>query len=235
MKWKEPISVIIPFYNEKDRVAETFMIVDSFLKAKFETYEIIPVDDGSDDITQDNICNFIMACNYQNIKPLFYITNYGKGHAIRRGLLNAKHNLIMILDADLSVQPINILKFMDRNSKRLTKPILCLGQRNQIVKQGQVRLFLGDVFRWLVSKIIEKPIKDTQCPYKILYNIDKELIKNMVIDGFAYDVELIRIAEINKIKIFTQNVPYFNDENSSVTLPKIIRMAYDLIRIKIKY
>ena len=235
MKWKEPISVVIPFYNELTLLPITLREVDEFLKNNFSSYEIIIVDDGHN----NSITRYALLASkmygYKKMSVVDYEGNKGKGFAIKAGLYNRNYDLALILDADLSCKPNNILEFMKLYSKELDKSLLVCGQRNQVISQGKLRLFLGKSFRKLVMTTLNIKMKDTQCPYKVINKINKENISKMFIDGFAYDLELIKVAQLNKFKIIKQEVDYFNDDRSSIRLKHIIKMGYDILRIKIKY
>lgn len=228
------ISVIVPSYNEMVQLPKTIDLLTSFLEEHFTEFEIIIVNDGSTDETNklmNNICaidntkNTLIYINYDN--------NKGKGYAVRCGLYQAKFNLKMILDCDLSVEPKNILETLDMNKHNLAskRPFAVIGQRIQKIKQPKHRIFLGKCFRQLVKFMIGISYKDTQCPFKILYSVNRNYITKLCIDGFSYDVELIKMLKEKGIFIQLQNVEYYNDKNSKVTFWKTIRMGFDLIKI----
>jgi len=228
------ISVIIPCYNEMIQLPKTIDVVTNFLEEYFTEFELIIINDGSSDQTEKMMqgIHSIDACK-RTLKYITYDKNKGKGYAVRCGLYQAKYNLNMVLDCDLSVEPNNILDTINMNKQNIAsnRPFAVIGQRIQKIQQPKYRIFLGRCFRYLVSLITGISFKDTQCPYKILYNIHKEDISNLSIDSFAYDVELIKMLKEKEIFIQLQKVEYYNDENSKVTFLKTIKMGIDLIKI----
>jgi len=234
VKRKIGISVIVPCYNEGRQLVGTIYGILNFLKKHFKNYELIMVNDGSTDDTK-NILTRIMRYDYnrKHLKIVNYSKNKGKGYAIRRGLGLAKNGLAVLLDCDLSIRPVNILKTISKNKNKIKAnvPFVVFGQRVQNVKQPLYRIFLGKCFRVLVIFFTGIRINDTQAPFKVLFNVNKDYISKLSIDGFAYDVELIKMLKINKIKIKLQKADYFHDENTTVTIRKVIRMGFDLIKI----
>jgi len=165
------------------------------------------------------------------IKLLHYTQNKGKGYAVRQGLIKSKYKTKMILDADLSVSP----KEFDANFQWFLKPTvlptLVIGRRIQVESQPKYRLFLGKMFRTFVSLINGIDYHDSQCPFKILCNYPDGFFNKLKINGFSYDVELIRKSIKANFCIVEKQVEYYNTTDSKVTVKKMIRMFFDLIRI----
>lgn len=228
------ISVIVPCYNEMIQLPKTVDLLTTFLESVFTEFEIIIVNDGSSDQTESlmNTVHSIDACK-NHLNFITYDSNRGKGYAVRCGLYQAQYDLKMILDCDLSVEPDNIIDTLDMNKQNLASrtPFAVIGQRIQKIKQPKRRIFLGNCFRKLVKLMTGIGFKDTQCPYKILYSVNQLYLTELSIDGFAYDVELIKMLKEKNIFIQLQKVEYYNDENSKVTFWKTVRMGFDLIKI----
>jgi len=224
---KIKISVVIPCYNEEKRIEKTIISIKKFFfrNRKLFDYELIIVDDGSTDMTFDIVKDM-------NLTIMRYGDNKGKGYAVRRGLLKTKYKNILVLDADLSVKPIELLGIFGLLQGGLKYPKLVIGDRIQIIQQPKYRLFLGWGFRFLTRIILSLEYKDTQCPYKIFMNFDREFIRSLKIDGFSYDVELLHKTRKEGIPIIEQDVEYMNFSDSKVTIKKTIRMFFDLLRIR---
>jgi len=231
MKHARGISVIIPCYNEQLELPKTIDYLMDFLEENFSTYELIIISDGSTDRSAKVVNNIIKFNGwFKTLKLIDYKVNHGKGYAVKQGLLSAKNDLIMILDCDLSVKPENIL--ITLKHYKTTEPFLFIGQRIQAVSQPKYRLFLGWCFRQLTRFVMKFDIKDTQCPYKILNKVDKRYFEQLSIKGFAYDVDLINtVTKYADVVLYTYEVIYYNNDNSSVTFTKTLRMAWDLILI----
>src|SRR3954469_16418235 len=99
MTFMQPyLSIIIPAYNEALRIGNTLDAVFKFLSSKNFTYEVIVVDDGS---TDDTIA---VVYKFNRVKILKNARNMGKGYSVKRGMLEAKGELRLFLDADHSVK-----------------------------------------------------------------------------------------------------------------------------------
>jgi len=229
------ISIIIPCYNEMVQLPKTIDLLTKFLSENFIDYELIIVNDGSIDKT-DSLMKTIFSLdkiNKQTLNYLSYTINKGKGFAVRLGLSQAKHDLKVILDCDLSIEPHNIIKTIKYNGFNFSnkRPFAVIGQRIQRIEQPKYRIFLGNCFRKLVNLFIGINFNDTQAPFKVLFSIKNEYLQELSIDGFAYDVELIKMLKEKNIFIQLEKVDYYNDKNSKVTILKTIRMGLDLIKI----
>ena len=97
---KFKISIIVPCYNEKDTIN---LIIDKIYKSKLEIYEVILIDDNSSDGSKKIVDNF--KNNYFNLKVIFHDRNFGKGRAIKNGILKSTGDIILIQDADLEYDP----------------------------------------------------------------------------------------------------------------------------------
>lgn len=229
---KFKLSVVIPCYNESNRIEKTIIELTKFFftnRAIF-TYELIFIDDGSTDDTYEKV-NY-MSEQYPNIRVLTYNRNAGKGFAVRTGLKEAKYDNILILDADLSVKPNNLLNSILWFNFNDTEPFAVIGERIQVIKQPIYRIFAGLCFRNLVKVLFKLPFNDTQNPYKVLHNIHKDFYNYLKTDGFSYDVELLYKLKQYQIDTYKTRVMYFNDTESKVTIKKAIKMFFELLRIR---
>ena len=109
------LSIIIPFYNEQHRLLESLKTLNNYFIKK-NNIEMIFVNDGSSDKSDLIICKFIKK--YKKIFKIKYIKykkNIGKGFAIKKGILNSKKEWMLICDADMSVNPNQIDKWVKKN------------------------------------------------------------------------------------------------------------------------
>lgn len=103
------LSVIIPAYNEENRLPETLKKIDEYLKKQDYSYEILVVDDGSKDKTRDVVEN--LRDKIGNLRIIGYKKNKGKGYAVRLGMVQAKGDHRLFTDADNSIPIGQIEKF----------------------------------------------------------------------------------------------------------------------------
>lgn len=224
--------MIIPAYNETERLGRTVKEVHDFLSIRKFEFQITIVNDGSTDKTFQKILS--LMSQMKNISVISYENNKGKGYAVRQGLLQAKYKTCVVLDADNSVSITELDYFFEASeSYTIFKNPFIYGDREQVVSQPIHRIILGKIFKvlvWMTTGIYA----DTQCPFKIL-NIDKQIIKELTIDGFAYDVELFYVLKKHGINGRSMIVSYINEKGSKVTIKKTIQMGIDLLKIRRKH
>src|SRR3989338_3025869 len=99
------ISIVIPAFNEAQRLPTTLTKIHAYAKRTFDNYEIIVVDDGSKDQT-------VTIAQINGCKVLRNLENKGKGYSVKRGMLSAKYETILFTDADLSTPITELDKFL---------------------------------------------------------------------------------------------------------------------------
>lgn len=227
------ISIIIPAYNEEKIIGKSISKVIGFLENKKFDYEIIVVDDCSKDRTRSIINNF----NSKKIILIENKKNIGKGYSIKKGILNAKKNLVLFSDADLStpIEELNsLLKYIDDydiviGSRRMKKSVIK-------IKQPLYRRLPGNMFPILVNFIILKDIRDTQCGFKLFKrDAAKNVFKKQRIRGFCFDVEILYLAKNAGYKIKEVPITWNNFADSKVNaITDSIKMFIDLVKIRFK-
>lgn len=224
------LSIIIPCYNEGETVKDNITNrVIPYLKYKNIKYELIVVNDGSTDNTLEEIVSL------GNVNVVSYTPNRGKGYAIKQGLIEAKGDYILFMDADLSTD----LKAIEDVIQFQKDYDLIIGSRHHkasviVKKQPLLRRFIGLGCRILVNMKFHFHFSDTQCGFKAMNKeLAKLLIEKQTIDNFAFDVEYLYIAKLNKKKVKEIPVVWENDRSSTVSpLQSSIKFFKDLKLIK---
>lgn len=234
------LSIIIPAYNEEERLPKTIENILAFLekeKRAIEKYELIIVNDASTDNTVEGIIKIKKRIekNKQLIKIISNASNKGKGYSVKRGLLEAKYHFSLFTDADLST-PIEELKTFLQYTQTYD---IIIGSRNlpeskRLIKQPWLRSTLGKIFPSIVNLILQLNIKDTQCGFKLLNKkAVNAVIPQLTIERFAFDVELLYIAKKQQLKIKELPVIWINAEGSKVhPIKDAVHMFKDVITIK---
>jgi len=230
------ISIVIPAYNEEKRIGESLEKIWKYFKNKKISFEIIIVDDGSIDKTVKIVEKFKEG--KKEIKIFQHNKNKGKGAAVRTGIMNSKGNLILFTDADLSTPIEEFDKFYNYSQKGYDIIIGTRKTKQSRIdkKQPFLRRFFGMGFVYLAKILFPSllDITDFTCGFKLFKGEKgKKIFKLQKIDRWGFDVEIILISKIFKLKIFQLPVVWKNLRNSKVNLKKdIISSFLDLMKIK---
>jgi dolichyl-phosphate beta-glucosyltransferase len=178
----------------------------AYLSARPETYEVIIVDDGSQDRTSNCIQEW-RSKNGVDLHLLINAQNMGKGFSIRRGVLESRGRFIIFIDADLPYELYAIDGFL--NALR-TGYDLAIGSRvlpgSEVKGVPILRYISGQIFSWMVQAVLFQGLPDTQCGFKSFRaEAAKEIFRRLTISGFGFDVEMLFVAR--KLKLAIQPVP----------------------------
>jgi dolichyl-phosphate beta-glucosyltransferase len=200
------VSVIIPAYNEESLIVNTLDGLQTYLSARPELYEIIVVDDGSEDKTPERIRQW-QSCNDVALHLLVNPQNMGKGYSIKRGVLESRGRFIIFTDADLPYELNAIQGFLAALRSGCD---LAVGSRvlpgAQVKGVPMLRYVAGQVFSWMVQAVLFRGLPDTQCGFKSFTSeAAREIFRRLTLDGFGFDVEMLFIAR--KLKLNIQPVP----------------------------
>jgi dolichyl-phosphate beta-glucosyltransferase len=220
------LSVIIPCYNEEERIGKTLKRMKQFLK-KYD-YEIIVSDDGSTDNTR-------AIAQKAGVTVLPQKRNRGKGYAVKKGMLAAKKEWVLFSDADLSTPIEEVDKLF------INQPVVfgSRGLKKSDIRTPQpfYRVFAGKVFNLLVQATIAPGIWDTQCGFKLFKRTAaRKIFSQMTVDGFGFDLEITFLA--CKLKYVVQEIPivWYNDPRTKVKfLRDSTRMFLDIARIHLNH
>lgn len=233
---KELISIVIPAYNEEERLISTLKKIFAFINNEQNQYqlkaEIIVVSDGSTDRTKE----FVLQEFGDKLNFIELPFNMGKGAAVREGILKSKGDLVLFTDADGStpIEELNKLKLKIQEGFDLV-----IGSRKDpnLVnkKQPFYRIIIGRLFNIIAKGLMGIQVEDTQCGFKLIKGeIGRDLFAQMKINGFSFDVELLYLAVKSNLKIKEEAVIWINDDRSKVNVwLDPIKMFFDLIKIRI--
>lgn len=192
--YKGRISVIIPSYNEGDRIYQNLKEIVRVFKEFDCNYEIVVVSDGSIDNT---VAEAKKAANeHENIIVKSHYKNYGKGRALKMGSKFAKGDLILFLDADLDLHPGQIQVLFD--VMKLREVDVVIGSKrhpDSIVNYPWHRRIVSTGYFFLIKILFGLPIRDTQTGIKLFKRevLDKVLPK-ILVKQYAYDLEILALA-----------------------------------------
>ena len=229
------LSIIIPAYNEADRIGANLRQLASYVSEQKIDCEIIVVSDASTDDTAQIVAAYIEEGTPCPIRLLEQEANRGKGAAVKRGMLEATGDVRMFMDADLAtpVEEIgNLLPRIDHSDVVIASRSVLSSNLEKV--QPIHRQFMGWVFRQLVSMAGVYGIRDSQCGFKIFTKEAAESIfPHQQEKGFAFDVELLALAARFGFHVDEVGVSWHDSGRSSIN-PIIdpILMFFCLLRIR---
>lgn len=230
---KKPfLSIIIPAYNEAQRLPGSLQKIDAFLHAQGFSAEIIVVENGSTDDTLQ-----VTQSMQNRIRNLTVIheTQRGKGWAVKRGMLHASGEYRFICDADLSMPIEELSRFYP---PRLQNAPIAIASREAAgakrYGEPEYRHLIGRAFNWMVQALLLPGLHDTQCGFKCFRADAADSIFPLVtITGWTFDAEALFIARRQGFGIKEIAIPWYYNAHSNIkVLRDSLQMGIDLIRIR---
>ncbi|XP_017068501.2 dolichyl-phosphate beta-glucosyltransferase [Drosophila eugracilis] len=244
------LSVIVPAYNEEQRLPAMLDECLAFLEQKSAgnpsfTYEVIVVSDGSQDATVSVALSYSKKHGAEKVRVLELIENRGKGGAVRMGILSARGRNLLFADAD------GATKFADYDKLEVALKQLAsewrddgiaIGSRahledDAIATRSFFRTILMHGFHFLVWLFAVRSIRDTQCGFKLFSRTTaRKLFTSLHVERWAFDVELLYLAEKLKVPMSEVAVRWTEIDGSKLTpFWSWLQMGRDLFMIWLRY
>lgn len=227
------LSVIIPAYNEAERLPITLLDMDKkLLNMDLPSYEILVVDDGSSDATMEVMEKFTTFV--KNLKLISNKENHGKGFVVRQGMLAARGEIRLFMDADNST---TIDQFMKMKTLFDEGAQVVIGSRaiegaELHPAQPFYKQILGKAGNLFIQALVAPGIWDTQCGFKAFRRTAAEdIFGRAKVDRWAFDVEVIALAK--KLGYEIKEIPVFwvNDTGSHVKLSSYLQVLIETVKI----
>ncbi len=228
------ISIILPAFNEEERIGLSLEKVLAFVRQQGWDVEIIVVNDGSRDNTVD-IVKALMP-HAPELRLLENPGNRGKGYSVRNGMLNARGDILMFSDADLSspiYESIKLIAAIEQGADVAFGSRWLLAE-SQTRRQSLLRQFVGRAYNMLLRLLLGLPYKDTQCGFKACNRKAAEVIfTRQQIEGWGFDPELLYIARKFGLTMTEVAVEWANDDRSKIN-PVVdgVKMFCELLKIR---
>jgi dolichyl-phosphate beta-glucosyltransferase len=229
------LSMIVPIYNEARRLPMSLEKIRVFSESLSFSFEWIFVVEPSDDDSLTIIQDF---CSKH--KAAFVIGNKihkGKGFAVQTGMLHAKGNWALFMDADLSTPLEEVHTFLKYVEQKPDTHVL-IGDRktkaaNIVKSQGPVRLIMGKTLSALLQSLELTDLPDTQCGFKLFSrDVIRPLFSNLICMGFSFDIEVLARAKNLGLTVTSLPITWKNDRDSSVRVVRdTLKMIRDIVRI----
>jgi dolichyl-phosphate beta-glucosyltransferase len=211
------LSVIIPAFDEVDRIAATVTRVVGYLDQQPYRSELIVVLDGGRPGALNEAKR--AASGRADVTVLDNEVNRGKGFSVRRGVAASRGRYVLFADADLSLPIEGADQFIGALQAGADVAIgsrMVPGSRESGRRQP-FRQSLGRMFNWIVRAIAVPGIQDTQCGFKAFDgSAARALFKCQRTDGFVFDVEVLRMARRRSLRIVEVPVLCEYHQSSSV-------------------
>jgi dolichyl-phosphate beta-glucosyltransferase len=229
------LSIVIPAYNEAERLPATLTQLGAFLRGEGYPAEVVVVDDGSTDGTPAVARAAIATSPVHVPVRVIEAPHAGKGAAVRRGMLAAGGQVRLMADADLSMPAHEIPKLLAALAGGVDVALATReGTGARRVGEPYLRHLMGRVFNLLVRLLAVPGLHDTQCGFKAFTAASAEaLFHRSTIDGFGFDVEVLYLARQRGLRLAEVPIAWYYQPSSRVSpLRDTIRMVRDVLRVR---
>jgi len=227
------LSIIIPSYNEELRLPASLEAIAVYIRKSGRETEVLVVDDGSRDQTA------AVAATFRAQIPLLRVVpngeNRGKGYSVRHGMMEARGEMVLFTDADLSAP----IEEADKLIVALDTYDVAIGSRaldrNLIaVHESGFREFAGIVFNKIVRIVLWLPFVDTQCGFKAFRREKcKVIFEQQRIERFGFDPELLYVARHHGLKAIEMPVRWAHSPATKVNMLRdSVQMFLDVFTIR---
>ena len=226
------LSLVIPAYNEAERLPAALDAVEAYLGCQPYTAEVLVVDDGSIDETPELVK---MRAGTWTALRLIEAPHQGKGHAVKLGLLESRGQYTFFCDADFSMPVEEIAKFLPDALGDFDVAIASReGPGAHRYGEPFYRHLMGRIFNTFVRWAILPGIQDTQCGFKCLRgDLAHRLAGIQTIDGWGFDVELLCTARIWGCRIVEVPIDWHHSASSRIhALRDSWQMAREVLAIR---
>lgn len=228
------LSVIIPAYNEAKRLSLTLVDINKHLSAVDYDYEIIVVDDGSRDATAEVVKRFSHLL--KNLRLIENKKNHGKGWVVRQGMLEAKGQWRLFMDADNATSVDQFQKMIPY----LRDYQIVIGSRDikgakLLPPQPWYRRLAGNIGNLIIQVLLLPGLWDTQCGFKCFSKEAAERIFKLAkVNRWAFDVETLVLGKKLGYKIKEIPVVWVNDPHSSVKFSSYFQTLWEVLKLRFK-
>lgn len=226
------LSVIIPAYNEEKRLPGTLKKVRDYLNRQNITCEVIVVNDGSKDGTAEVASELIKE--WRGFQLIDNKENKGKGGVVKQGMLAAKGEWRLFMDADGSTD----ISEIEKLSPYQKDFQIIIGSRyfkkdSVKIKQPLIRRIVSRTGNLLIRILLGINLKDTQCGFKLFSaKAAEDIFPRQTIMRWGFDMEILAIAKHRGLKIKEVAVDWYDAEGTTVKKSAALKTLKELWIIK---
>lgn len=230
---KPYLSVIIPAYNEAERITNTLFDIDKYLSQADYSYEIIVVNDASKDNTAVVVDKLIPVI--KNLRLIDNTENKGKGGVVAQGMLNAKGNIRLFMDADNSTEIEDFAKLQPffKDGYKVVIGSRAISGASVELYQPLLRRILGKMGNLFIRIMAVSGVKDTQCGFKAFTeDVADKIFSRLTITRWGFDVEVLAIAKLLGYRIKEVGITWVNDLRSTVSASGYLHVLLEVVKIR---
>ena len=230
---KPVLSIVMPAYNEEQRLPASLARLDSYVRGLDREVEVIVVENGSGDGTAAVVEECRQRMPYLR---LLRVAVAGKGLAVRTGMLAARGDHLMFCDVDFSMPMEEIGKFLALLDAGA--PIVIASRElatSQRYHEPVRRHVMGRIFNRVVQVLIVHGIADTQCGFKAFQRlVGRDLFSLQRLRGWGFDVEILYLARRRGYRVQQLAIDWYYDADSRVRgLSDSLSMLGEILRIRL--
>lgn len=227
------LSVIIPAYNEQDRIVATLEDIRRVVETRREVIEVIVVDDGSVDRTIEIVEEMIPE--FRGLSLIRCEKNGGKGAAVRRGVLASSGEVVLFMDADNSVSLEHVDALMAQIDDGADAAIGSRYADPTITRRRQpwFRVAWSRLANIFVRRVLLEGIADTQCGFKAFRaEPARRVFSQLTISGWGFDLEVLTLLDRMGYVIAEVPVPFTDDRRTRINpLTDLWAIISDFFRV----
>jgi len=228
------LSVVIPAYNEGERIIKTLDSVDEYLKKQNYSYEIMVIANNCKDNTDEVVEN--QKLRIANLKLLDLGPGVpGKGGAVKEGFLKTQGQYVMFMDADNATQINELDHFWPKINEGFDIVIGSRDTKGAKLDKAQpwYKELAGKLGNVLIQIVAVPGINDTQCGFKLFSKESVEKIFNVQkLGGWGFDIEILALARKYGFKIAEEPITWHDMAGSKVNLSSYLSVFKDLFKVR---
>ncbi len=230
------LSIVVPAFNEAKRLPQSLARMIDFFSGFAFSHEVLVVVEHGRDGTLELAAELL--AKQENFRVIDNRVQRGKGFAVRSGMLQARGDFVFYMDADLSVPLEEVERFIEHFDAH-PEHDLVVGNRQHALsrierRQTPLREKMGQIFNRVLRAVLRIEWRDTQCGFKAFRaEASREIFARQTLDGFAFDVEVLLLAQALGYGIADLPVRWINSPESRVNIFRdSAQMLWDVVHIR---
>lgn len=221
------LSFVVPAYNEEGLIEDMLFSLDDVVKDMMLPYEIVVVDDGSEDATLTRAMRY--ASRNGHVKVVSYVKNMGKGYAVKTGFMQATGGVVVFADSDREIDLGTISSYLAA-LKHGDIVIASKWHPDSVVSMPLPRKIMSHSFNVIVRLLTGVPLKDTQAGLKAMKkSAFVDIFPRLAVKRYAFDAELLSVAHLYGLRVV--EMPVHIKMDASFSARQVWKMFVDLLGI----